>query len=85
MIDVSRRLQAFPDGDKGAAPLLKLMADLSARQTYLKGGDTWIKAQDLNSAIERVIRAGFKIVDPIDALNRDEPIDIPSEVVQNAD
>jgi hypothetical protein len=85
MIDVSRRLQAFQDGDKGAAPLLKLMADLSARQTYLKGGDNWIKAQDLNSAIERVTRAGFKIVDPVDALNRDEPIDIPSEVVENVE
>jgi hypothetical protein len=60
---------------------LKLMADLSARQTYLKGGDNWIKAQDLNSAIERVTRAGFKVVDPIDALNRDEPLDIRSEVV----
>ncbi len=81
MIDVSRRLATIPDNDRAAAPLLKLMADLSARQTYLKGGDTYIKAQDLNQAIERVTRAGFKVVDPIDALNRDEPIDIPSEEV----
>jgi hypothetical protein len=84
-IDISRRLQAFQDGDKGAAPLLKLMADLSARKTYLMGGDTYIKAQDLNQAIERVTRAGFKIVDPVDALNRDEPIDIQSEVVENVE
>jgi hypothetical protein len=60
---------------EGAAPLLKLMADLSARKTYLKGGDTFIKAQDLNQSIERVIRAGFKVVDPIDALSRNEPIE----------
>ena len=83
MIDVSRRISAFADDDKGAAPLLKLMADLSARQTYLKGGDTYIRAQDLNQAIERVIKAGFKITDPIDAINRDEPLDIQAEVVFN--
>jgi hypothetical protein len=51
------------------------MADLSARKTYLKGGDTFIKAQDLNQSIERVTRAGFKVVDPIDALSRNEPIE----------
>jgi hypothetical protein len=82
-IDISRRLSNFPDGDKGAAPLLKLMADLSARKTYLKGGDTFIKAQDLNQSIERVTRAGFKVVDPINAINRDEPIEaITYEVEQ---
>lgn len=85
MIDTSRRLSAFPDNDKGAAPLLKLMADLAARKTYLTGGDNYIKAQDLNQAIERVTRAGFKIVDPVDALNRDEPIDIQSEVIENVE
>ncbi len=85
MIDISRRLSALNDGDKGAAPLLKLMADLSARQTYLKGGDNYIRAQNLNEAIERVNRAGFKIVDPIDALNRDEPIDTECEEVMCAD
>jgi hypothetical protein len=74
-VDISRRLVSFQDGDKGAAPLLKLMADLSARKTYLKGGDTFIKAQDLNQAIERVTRAGFKVVDPVDALTRNEPIE----------
>ena len=85
MIDISRRLSALNDGDKGAAPLLKLMADLSARQTYLKGGDNYIRAQNLNEAIERVNRAGFRIVDPIDALNRNEPIDTECEEVMFAD
>lgn len=85
MIDISRRLSALSDTDKGAAPLLKLMADLSARQTYLKGGNNYINSQNLNEAIERVNRAGFKIVDPIDALNRDEPIDTECEEVTFAD
>jgi hypothetical protein len=85
MIEASRRLGSFPDGDKGAAPFLKLMADMSARKTYLLGGDTYIKAQDLNQAIERVTRAGFKVVDPIDALSRNEPIEAMAyEVVNNA-
>lgn len=75
-IDISRRLTSFGDNDKGAAPLLKLMADLAARKTYLTGGDTFIKAQDLNQSIERVTRAGFKVVDPIDATgSRQEPIE----------
>lgn len=85
MIDISRRLSSLTDTDKGAAPLLKLMFDLSSRQTYLKGGDTYIRAQDLNAAIEKVLRSGFKIVDPIDALNRDEPIDTECEEVMFAD
>jgi hypothetical protein len=85
-IDVSRRLQSFPDGDKGAAPLLKLMADLSARKTYLMGGDTYIKAQDLNQSIERVTRAGFKVTDPTGLESREEAIDIsPNEVVVDVD
>lgn len=82
MVDISRRLVSFDDNDKGAAPLLKLMADLSARKTYLKGGDTFIKAQDLNQSIERVTRAGFKVVDPIDALSRNEPIEAMSYEVE---
>jgi len=80
-IDASRRLQAFPDGDKGAAPLLKLMADLAARKTYLTGGDCWIRAQDLNQSIERVTRAGFKIVDPTGVESREEAIDIQPEPI----
>jgi hypothetical protein len=84
-IDISRRISTFQDNDPKVAPFLKQMESLAARKTYLTGGDNYIKAQDLNQAIERVVRAGFKIVDPVDALNRDEPIDIPSEVVQNAD
>lgn len=84
-IDISRRLQAFPDGDKGAAPLLKLMADLAARKTYLTGGDTFIKAQDLNQSIERVTRAGFKVVDPTGLESREEAIDIsPNEPMEVA-
>jgi hypothetical protein len=84
-IDISRRIATFQDNDPKVAPFLKQMESLAARKTYLTGGDNYIKAQDLNQAIERVVRAGFKIVDPVDALNRDEPIDIPSEVVPNAD
>jgi hypothetical protein len=82
-IDISRRISTFQDNDPKVAPFLKQMESLAARKTYLTGGDTYIRAQDLSQAIERVIRAGFKIVDPVDALNRDEPIDIPSEVVEN--
>ncbi len=80
-IDISRRISTFRDDDPKVAPFLKQMESLAARKTYLTGGDNYIKAQDLNQAIERVVRAGFKIVDPIDALNRDEPIDIQSEVI----
>jgi hypothetical protein len=83
-IDLSRRIVTFKDDDPKVAPFLKQMESLAARKTYLTGGDTYIKAQDLNQAIERVIRAGFKIVDPVDALNRDEPIDTHSEVIENA-
>jgi hypothetical protein len=77
MVDISRRLQQFRDGDKGAAPFLKLMADLCARKTHLKGGENFIKAQDLNQAIERVTRAGFVVSDPLES--REEPIDVESE------
>ncbi|WP_373546357.1 hypothetical protein [Chamaesiphon sp.] len=83
-IDISRRIATFRDDDPKVAPFLKQMESLAARKTYLTGGDNYIKAQDLNQAIERVTRAGFKIVDPIDALTRDEPLDIQAEVV-NAD
>jgi hypothetical protein len=84
-LDLSRRIVTFQDNDPKVAPFLKQMESLAARKTYLTGGDTYIKAQDLNQAIERVIRAGFKIVDPVDALNRDEPIDTTaSEVVEDA-
>jgi hypothetical protein len=85
MVDISRRLGNFQDSDKGAAPFLKLMADLSARKTYLLGGDTYIKAQDLNQAIERVSRAGFRVVDPIGTGRREEAIEVGvSEVTINA-
>ena len=84
-IDISRRISKFQDDDPRVAPFLKQMESLAARKTYLTGGDNWIKAQDLNQAIERVVRAGFKIVDPVDALNRDEPIDIPCEVTIDAE
>jgi hypothetical protein len=85
MVDISRRIKTFPDGDPKVAPLLKQMADLAARETYLKGGDTWIKAQDLNQAIERVTRAGFKVVDPIGAGSREEAIEVGvSEVAIDA-
>jgi hypothetical protein len=84
-IDISRRIATFSDNDPKVAPFLKQMESLAARKTYLTGGDNYIKAQDLNQAIERVTRAGFKIVDPIDALNREEPIDVQAEVVQNVD
>jgi hypothetical protein len=83
-IDISRRISTFQDNDPKVAPFLKQMESLAARKTYLTGGDTYIRAQDLNQAIERVIRAGFKIVDPVDALNRDEPIDTHSEVIEDA-
>lgn len=63
-INVSSRLAQFQKGDKGAAPYLKLMADLAARRTYLAGGDTYVKAQDINQAMERVIRAGYEVRDP---------------------
>jgi hypothetical protein len=84
-IDISRRITTFRDNDPKVAPFLKQMESLAARKTYLTGGDNYIKAQDLNQAIERVTRAGFKIVDPIDALNRDEPLDVRSEVVIDAE
>jgi hypothetical protein len=84
-IELSRRIATFADSDPKVAPFLKQLESLAARKTYLTGGDTYIKAQDLNQAIERVTRAGFKIVDPVDALNRDEPIDIQSEVVENVE
>jgi hypothetical protein len=84
-IDLSRRISTFRDDDPKVAPFLKQMESLAARKTYLTGGDNYIKAQDLNQAIERVTRAGFKIVDPVDALNRDEPIDIQSEVIENVE
>ena len=84
-IDISRRIATFQDNDPKVAPFLKQMESLAARKTYLTGGDTYIRAQDLNQAIERVVRAGFRIVDPVDALNRDEPLDIVSEVVPNVD
>jgi hypothetical protein len=80
-IDISRRISTFQDNDPKVAPFLKQMESLAARKTYLTGGDNYIKAQDLNQAIERVVRAGFKIVDPVDALNRDEPLDIQAEEV----
>lgn len=80
-IDLSRRISTFRDDDPKVAPFLKQMESLAARKTYLTGGDNYIKAQDLNQAIERVVRAGFKIVDPVDALNRDEPLDIQAEEV----
>jgi hypothetical protein len=80
-IDLSRRIATFKDDDPKVAPFLKQMESLAARKTYLTGGDTYIKAQDLNQAIERVTRAGFKVSDPIDALNRDEPLDIRCEVM----
>lgn len=82
-IDISRRISTFQDNDPKVAPFLKQMESLAARKTYLTGGDNYIKAQDLNQAIERVTRAGFKIVDPIDALNRDEPLDVHAEVMVN--
>ena len=84
-IDISRRISTFRDDDPKVAPFLKQLADLSSRQTHLKGGENYIRAQDLNQAIERVVRAGFKIVDPIDALNRNEPLDIQAEAVLNDD
>jgi hypothetical protein len=84
-IDISRRISTFQDNDPKVAPFLKQMESLAARKTYLTGGDNYIKAQDLNQAIERVTRAGFKIVDPIDALNREEPLDIQAEVMVDAD
>jgi hypothetical protein len=84
-IDISRRITTFRDDDPKVAPFLKQMESLAARKTYLTGGDNYIKAQDLNQAIERVTRAGFKIVDPIDALNRDDPLDVRSEVVIDAE
>jgi hypothetical protein len=80
-IDLSRRIATFKDDDPKVAPFLKQMESLAARKTYLTGGDTYIKAQDLNQAIERVTRAGFKVSDPIDALNRYEPLDIRCEVM----
>lgn len=84
-IDISRRISTFRDDDPKVAPFLKQMESLAARKTYLTGGDNYIKAQDLNQAIERVTRAGFKIVDPIDVLNRDEPLDIQSEAIIDAE
>lgn len=84
-IDISRRIATFQDNDPKVAPFLKQMESLAARKTYLTGGDNYIKAQDLNQAIERVTRAGFKIVDPIDAMNRDEPINTHSEVILDAE
>jgi hypothetical protein len=83
-IDISRRISTFQDNDPKVAPFLKQMESLAARKTYLTGGDTYIRAQDLSQAIERVIRAGFKIVDPVDALNRDEPLDIQAEAIVDA-
>jgi hypothetical protein len=83
-IDISRRIGTFQDNDPKVAPFLKQMESLAARKTYLTGGENYIRASDLSQAIERVVRAGFKIVDPIDALNRDEPIDTHSEVIENA-
>ena len=82
-IDLSRRIATFRDDDSKVAPFLKQMESLAARKTYLTGGDNYIKAQDLNQAIERVVKAGFKIVDPINCLNREEPLDIQAEVVFN--
>jgi hypothetical protein len=85
MVDISRRIKNFSDDDPKVAPLLKQMADLAARETYLKGGDTWIKAQDLNQSIERVTRAGFKVVDPTGIVNREEAIEVGvSEVTIDA-
>jgi hypothetical protein len=83
-LDLSRRIVTFKNDDPKVAPFLKQMESLAARKTYLTGGDTYIRAQDLNQAIERVIRAGFKIVDPVDALNRDEPIDTHAEAIVDA-
>ena len=80
-IDLSRRIGTFDDNDPKVAPLLKQMESIAYRQTHLKGGENYLRAQDLNQSIERVVRAGFKIVDPIDCLNRDEPLDIQAEVV----
>jgi hypothetical protein len=45
------------------APLLRLVADLAARKTAILGGEAYIKAQDLNQSIERVLKAGYKIKD----------------------
>jgi hypothetical protein len=80
MIDISRRLSAMPENDRSAAPLLKLMADLAARKTYLTGGDNWIRAQNLNESIERVVRAGFTVSDPKPA---NEIIDIQPEATDD--
>ena len=82
-IDLSRRIGTFDDSDPKVAPLLKQMESIACRQTHLKGGENYLRAQNLNDAIERVVKAGFKIVDPIDCLNRDEPLDIQAEVVLN--
>ena len=84
-IDLSRRIGTFDDNDPKVAPLLKQFESIACRQTHLKGGENYLRAQNLNDAIERVVKAGFKIVDPIDALNRDEPLDIQAEVVFNDD
>ena len=80
-IDLSRRIGTFDDHDPKVAPFLKQMESLAARQTHLKGGENYLRAQDLNQSIERVVRAGFRVVDPIDAFNRDEPIDTECEEV----
>ena len=84
-IDLSRRIGTFDDNDPKVSPLLKQMESIACRQTHLKGGENYLRAQDLNQSIERVVRAGFKIIDPIDALNRDEPLDIQAEVVFSDD
>ena len=84
-IDLSRRIGTFDDSDPKVAPLLKQMESIACRQTHLKGGENYLRAQNLNDAIERVVKAGFKIVDPIDCLNREEPLDIQAEVVFSDD
>ena len=84
-IDLSRRIGTFDDSDPKVAPLLKQMESIACRQTHLKGGENYLRAQNLNDAIKRVVKAGFKIVDPIDCLNREEPLDIQAEVVFNDD
>jgi hypothetical protein len=63
-IDISRRIGAFPDSDPRVAPLLKQMESLAARKTYLTGGDNFIRAQDINLSISKVISMGYEISEP---------------------
>lgn len=64
-VELSRRISTFPDRDPRVAPLLKQIESLAARKTHLSGGENYIRAQNLSAAIDRVIKAGFKVVDPV--------------------